>query len=72
MQLEHICNQVKDKNEVAIIEEYNYIARRHTIILTSKKIFSDLCLQLTCNLWLVLLGIVVYMMLFDVSVIHDL
>ena len=57
MQLEHICNQVKDKNEVAIIEEYNYnieeynyFARRHAIILTSKKIFSDLCLQLTCNL----------------------
>ncbi|KYM79963.1 hypothetical protein ALC53_09668, partial [Atta colombica] len=34
MQLEHICNQMKDKNEVAIINEYNYTARRYTIILT--------------------------------------
>ena len=49
MQLEHICNQVKNKNEVAIIEENNYIARRYTIILTSKKIFSDLFLQLLYN-----------------------
>ena len=49
MQLEHICNQVKDKNEVAIIEECNYKARRHTIMLTSKIIFLDLCLQLLCN-----------------------
>ena len=43
MQLEHVCNQVKDKNEVAIIEEYNYTARRDTIMLTCKTIFSDLC-----------------------------
>jgi len=43
MQLEYICNQIKNKNEIAIIKEYNYIARRHTIMLTSKKIFSDLC-----------------------------
>ena len=43
MQLEHVCNQVKDKNEVAIIEEYNYTARRDTIMLTRKIIFSDLC-----------------------------
>ena len=50
MQLEHICNQIKDKNEVAIINEYNYTARRYTIILTGKKIFSDLRLQLLCNL----------------------
>jgi len=49
MQLECICNQVKDKNEVAIIEEYNYKARCHTIMLTSKTIFSDLCLQLLFN-----------------------
>jgi len=37
MQLEYICNQVKNKNEIAIIKEYNYTARRQTIILTSKK-----------------------------------
>jgi len=43
MQLEHVCNQVKDKNEVAIIEEYNYSARRDTIMLTRKTIFSYLC-----------------------------
>ena len=43
MQLEHVCNQIKDKNEVAIIEEYNYSARRDTIMLTRKTIFSDLC-----------------------------
>ncbi|XP_011690172.1 PREDICTED: uncharacterized protein LOC105451432 [Wasmannia auropunctata] len=46
MQLKNIYNQVKDKNEIAIIEEHSYAARRYTFILTSKAIFSDLGLQL--------------------------
>lgn len=39
MQLQNIYNKLKDKNEIAIIEEYNCTARRYTIILTSKIIF---------------------------------
>jgi len=39
-QLQYVHNQVKDKNEIAIIKEYNCIARRYTIILTSKKYFQ--------------------------------
>ncbi|XP_036143080.1 uncharacterized protein LOC105832824 isoform X2 [Monomorium pharaonis] len=34
MQLQHVHNQLKDKNEVAIIKEYNCIGRRYTITLT--------------------------------------
>ncbi|XP_018349245.1 PREDICTED: uncharacterized protein LOC108752712 [Trachymyrmex septentrionalis] len=40
MQFENIWNQVKDKNEAAIIKEYNYIARRDTIILTTFAVIS--------------------------------
>ncbi|XP_067216122.1 odorant receptor 47a-like [Linepithema humile] len=35
MQLEHIYNKLKDKNEIAIIEKYGYNAKRHTIALTT-------------------------------------
>ncbi|XP_039311551.1 uncharacterized protein LOC105202587 isoform X1 [Solenopsis invicta] len=34
MQLQHVHNQLKDKNEVAIIKGYNCTARRYTIVLT--------------------------------------
>lgn len=41
MNLQRIYNQLKDKNEVAILEEYNCNAKRYTTALTSKTIFSD-------------------------------
>ena len=56
MQLEHICNQVKDKNEVAIID---YIITTQKNIITLQDVtqlylqvkqYFQIYLQLTCNL----------------------
>ncbi|XP_011863554.1 PREDICTED: uncharacterized protein LOC105559676 isoform X2 [Vollenhovia emeryi] len=33
IQLQHICNELKDKNEIAIIEKYGYTAKCYTIAL---------------------------------------
>jgi len=41
MKLQYICNELKDENEIAIIEKYGYIAKRYTIALTGKIIFSN-------------------------------
>jgi len=53
MQLQHIYKQLKDKNELAIIEEYSGNAKRYTITLTSKTIFKFMCVHkyyVTCKL----------------------
>jgi len=39
-ELHHICDQLKDENEIAIIEKYGYRGKRLTIIVTSKIIIS--------------------------------
>lgn len=41
MQLQHIYNELKDKNEIAIVKKYDCISTRYTITLTSKIIFID-------------------------------
>lgn len=41
MQLQQTYNELKDKNEVAIIKKYDCIAKRYTIGLTSKRSFID-------------------------------
>jgi len=38
MQLQDIYDRLKDKNEIAIVKEYSYNAKRCTIVLTSKTI----------------------------------
>jgi len=34
MELERIHNKLKDKNEIAIVYQYNCVAKRYTIALT--------------------------------------
>ncbi|XP_071637457.1 uncharacterized protein [Temnothorax longispinosus] len=51
MQFQHICSQLKDKNEVAIIEEYSCSARRYTIILTIFAV-STAFVIITSQYWL--------------------
>jgi len=46
MKLQYICNELKDENEIAIIEKYGYIAKRYTIALMGKIIFSYFYMQL--------------------------
>ncbi|XP_071560227.1 uncharacterized protein [Temnothorax nylanderi] len=51
MQFQHIYSQLKDKNEVAIIEEYSCSARRYTIILTIFAV-STAFVIITSQYWL--------------------
>jgi len=37
-QLQHVCNEIKNKNEITIIEKYGRIGKHQTIIITSKYI----------------------------------
>lgn len=46
MQLQDVCNELKDKNEIAIMREYNCNAKRFTIALISKIIFLDFYVHL--------------------------
>lgn len=39
VQLENVCNGLKDENEIAIMKEYSCNAERYTTVLTSKTIF---------------------------------
>lgn len=41
MQLQHVHKKLKNKNEITIIKKYDYIAKRYTVIITSKKIFIN-------------------------------
>ncbi|XP_029160370.1 uncharacterized protein LOC114932369 [Nylanderia fulva] len=41
-QLFHACNKLKNANEIAIIDEYGYFAKRYTIILTTLSTLSML------------------------------
>ncbi|XP_077264109.1 uncharacterized protein LOC143898470 isoform X2 [Temnothorax americanus] len=34
IQLQHVCNELRDKNEIVIIEKYGYIAKCYTVALT--------------------------------------
>jgi len=36
-QLQHIYDELKDKNEIAIYDKYGFLAKRITINMTSKK-----------------------------------
>lgn len=38
-QLLHICNELNDENEIAIINEYGCNGKHYTVGLTGKKIF---------------------------------
>lgn len=38
-QLQRICNDLKDINEIAIIERYGSHAKRYTVVFTCKIIF---------------------------------
>jgi len=38
IQLQYICNELKDENEIAIIRRYGYNAKYYTIALTGKTI----------------------------------
>jgi len=42
-QLQHVCNEIKNKNEIAIIEKYGRIGKHQTRIITSKIIY--ICLH---------------------------
>ncbi|XP_024884735.1 uncharacterized protein LOC112462901 [Temnothorax curvispinosus] len=44
MELQHILNKLRDKNEIAIAKKYSCIANRYTITLTGKAIFIDFCM----------------------------
>jgi len=44
LQIQKICDALKDENEIAIIEKYNYNAKRYTILFTSKTTCIILCL----------------------------
>jgi len=46
MELQHIFDGLKDKNEIAIMQEYSCNARRYTITLTGKVIFLNFYLYL--------------------------
>jgi len=41
-QLLHVYNELKDKNEIAIMHEYGYNGKRFTIALTGKNILFHL------------------------------
>ncbi|XP_025160156.1 uncharacterized protein LOC109503862 isoform X2 [Harpegnathos saltator] len=47
-QLQHVCNELQDENEIAIIERYACIAERKTIILT---VFSSVFVILVQPTW---------------------
>lgn len=38
-QCQHICNDLKDKNEIAIIEKYGYDGKRYTTHIICKIIY---------------------------------
>jgi len=40
-QLQHICDELRDKNEIAIIKEYGRNAKRYTIILLCKTLYVE-------------------------------
>lgn len=40
--LQHICNELKDKNEIAIIKKYGNNAKRYTAIVICKTTFFDI------------------------------
>lgn len=46
IKLQHVCNELKDKNEIAIIEKYGYIARCYTAGLIGRIIFLYFYMQL--------------------------
>lgn len=41
MQLQDMCNGLKDENEIAIMKEYSCNAKRYTTVVTSKIIFLN-------------------------------
>jgi len=42
MQLQNICNELKDESEKAIIKKYSQNAKQYTIAVISKTIFFSL------------------------------
>lgn len=40
--LQHICNDLKDENEIAIITKYGNIAKRLTAIIMCKTLFINI------------------------------
>lgn len=42
-QLQHMCNNLKDNNEIVIVKKYANIAKFYTIMLTSKILFFYFC-----------------------------
>ena len=42
-QLQRVCNEIKNKNEITIIEKYGRIGKHQTIIITSKIVY--ICLH---------------------------
>jgi len=46
MELQDIFDGLKDKNEIAIMQEYSYNAKRYTITLTGKAIFLNFYMYL--------------------------
>ncbi|KAH0946900.1 hypothetical protein HN011_005423 [Eciton burchellii] len=53
MKLQHVCNGLKERNEITIIEKYGYNAKRYTIILTTfflSAIFPIIIAQLWSNI----------------------
>lgn len=45
-QLQHTCNELENRNEIAIIEKYGRIGKFQTIAITSKNI---ICLYISVN-----------------------
>lgn len=43
MDIQHILNELKDENEIAIVEKYNCVAKRYMIAITGKTIFIFAC-----------------------------
>lgn len=41
MELQRIFYELKDENEIAIVEKYNCIAKRYTMALIGKTMFID-------------------------------
>ncbi|XP_011863550.1 PREDICTED: uncharacterized protein LOC105559673 isoform X2 [Vollenhovia emeryi] len=53
VQLQHVHNELKDKNEIAIMKKYDYIANYHTVILIIFGIcvlFANIILQFWINM----------------------
>lgn len=44
-QIQHVYSNIRDNNEIAIIERYGSKAKRYTAVLTGKTSFGSFCIS---------------------------